>query len=193
MNQGLCDELLAMQKEDFRVREELLKAGLLGEGYQPRMEAVHRKNAARLREIVGHHGWPGRALVGDDGARAAWLVLQHAIGEPDLQRGYLPLLQKAAAEGDVPAWQPAYLIDRICFYEGRPQVYGTQWDWNDEGVISLWHVVDPQSLDELRRSVGLPPLGDRRTDTSEPPVSAQKVIAHREEMNTWARKVGWRK
>ncbi len=193
MNQALRDELLAMRQEDARVREELIASGLLGDGYHPRMEAVHRKNAARLSEMVGNHGWPGRRLVGEEGAYAAWLVLQHAIAEPDLQRECLPLLQKAAAEGDIPAWQPAYLMDRICFFEGRPQIYGTQSDWNDEGVMSMWHVVDAQRLDQLRRSVGLPPLGDQRTDTSAPPVSPEKVIAHREEMNSWARKVGWRK
>jgi hypothetical protein len=40
-----------------------------------RMEAVDKKNRDRLKEIVDKHGWPGRSLVGKDGAHAAWLVV----------------------------------------------------------------------------------------------------------------------
>ena len=60
-----------MRAEDLRVREERLKNGELGKGYAPRMEAVHRKNASRLREIVAKHGWPDTELVGADGTLAA--------------------------------------------------------------------------------------------------------------------------
>jgi hypothetical protein len=191
MNHLLRSELLAMQKEDVSVREELLFAGLLGDGYNPPMEAVHRKNASRLREIVREYGWPGRALVGD-GAEAACLILQHAIGEPDLLRGCLPLLQRAAEQNDIPAWQPAYLIDRICFYERRPQIYGTQSDWNDSGVMEVWKLQDEERVHELRRGVGLPPLGASMNNESEPPMPRDKVLMHRRNMDAWARRVGWR-
>jgi hypothetical protein len=36
-----------------------------------------RAHTARLRAIVSQYGWPGRSLVGEDGADAAWLLLQH--------------------------------------------------------------------------------------------------------------------
>ena len=49
----LHSELLAMREEDLRVRQELLDAGELGGAYVPRMEAVHVKNVARLRELIG--------------------------------------------------------------------------------------------------------------------------------------------
>jgi hypothetical protein len=39
---------------------------------------VVRRNTARLKAVVVDHGWPGRSLVGEDGAHAAWLILQHA-------------------------------------------------------------------------------------------------------------------
>jgi hypothetical protein len=39
---------------------------------------VDRDNTARLREIIGRHGWPGHRLVGQAGAHAAWLLAQHA-------------------------------------------------------------------------------------------------------------------
>jgi hypothetical protein len=193
MNTTLREELLAMQAEDSRVREQLAREGLLGEGYEPRMEDVHRRNAVRLEAIVEEYGWPGRRLVGDDGAEAAWRTLQHAISRPDLLRRYLPLLQEAAAAGQIPDWQPAYVLDRIRFFEGKPQVYGTQYDWDDDGFSRLWPVEDPEHVNDKRKSVGLPPLAEAgarsRLYKALPP---EQVKARREAMEAWARSVGWR-
>ena len=82
MNIPLQDELVATAEEDQRVRAELAADGSLFGGYHERVKAVHDENAARLVEIINRHGGPGRGLVGEDGARAVWLVLQHAIGHP---------------------------------------------------------------------------------------------------------------
>jgi len=182
-----------MQAQDLRVREELAAEGVLGEGYEPRMEAVHKRNAARLEEIVNEHGWPGRTLVGDDGAEAAWRTLQHAISRPDLLRRYLPLLQAAAAAGEIPDWQPAYVLDRIRFFEGRSQVYGTQYDWDEEGFSTLWPVEEPEHVNERRKGVGLPPLVEAGARSRlHKPVPREQVKARREAMEAWARAVGWR-
>jgi hypothetical protein len=182
-----------MQAEDVRVREELAREGVLGEGYEPRMEEVHRRNAARLEAIVNEHGWPGRTQAGDDGAEAAWRTLQHAIVRPDLIRLYLPLLQQAAAAGEIPDWHPAYLLDRIRFFEGKPQVYGTQYDWDEEGFTKLWPVEDPEHVNEKRKSVGLPPLAEAGARARlQKPVPPEQLRERREAMEAWARSVGWR-
>ena len=85
------------------------------------METLHGKNASRTREIIAQYGWPTRTLVGVDGEDAAWLIVQHSIGEPDSLRGVVTLLEKAVEAGEAPAWQLAYLTDRIAFYEGCPR------------------------------------------------------------------------
>jgi Family of unknown function (DUF6624) len=193
MNTILRDELLTMQAEDLRVREDLAKEGVLGDGYEPRMEDVHRRNAARLEQIIEQHGWPGRSLVGDDAAEAAWRTLQQAISRPDLIRRYLPLLQQAAAAGEVPNWQPAYVLDRICFFEGQPQVFGTQYDLDDEGFTTLWPVEDPGFVNERRKSVGLPPLAEQGARSQlQKRLSPEQLKARREATQAWARSVGWR-
>jgi hypothetical protein len=66
MNAALRAELVAMAEEDQRVRAELAADGSLFDGYNPRMKAIHDKNAARLTKIIGQFGWPGRGLVGED-------------------------------------------------------------------------------------------------------------------------------
>lgn len=188
MNEDLAAELIALRAEDLRVRTELLDRGELGGGYHPEMEFVHRRNAARLRRIVEEHGWPGESLVGEEAADAAWLILQHSIGEPGLQRGYLPLLEAAAAAGEIPPHHPAYLYDRICFFEGRPQRFGTQADLDDEGYTVMYQVEDPDGLDTRRASVGLG-LHDRSRHGK--PASRAEVEEQRRRMTDWARSVGW--
>jgi hypothetical protein len=159
IDESLRQELLAMRAEDLRVRGELDEAGELGGPYVPRMEAVHVKNAARLRELIVLHGWPAEDIAGEDGAKAAWFIVQHSIGEPDFQRQVLVLLNACAAEGRTPAWHAAYLEDRIAMYENRPQRFGSQW-WDDpaDGLVRPWTLADRQRVNDLRASVGLGPL-----------------------------------
>ncbi|MCA9317697.1 MAG: DUF6624 domain-containing protein [Gemmatimonadales bacterium] len=89
------------------------------------LAAVHGE---RLKSIVAAVGWPTPALVGEDGVRAAFTLLQHADHDPEFQERMLPLLQDAAYRGETPRRDVAYLTDRIRRWRGRPQVYGTQYD-----------------------------------------------------------------
>lgn len=193
----LSAELVAMADEDHRVRDELIAEGVLYDGYQPRMRAVHDENAQRLREIIQAHGWPDRTQVGDRAAEAAWLIVHHAIGHPSLQRTCLPLLQAAAERGDASAVQAAMLEDRICEFEGRPQVYGTQFDWDADGLMSPLPIDDETHVDERRRRIGLPPLAEataqQRADVTANGASApHDRVAATNESEAWARSVGWR-
>ena len=189
----LTQRLSDMAEEDQRVRAELAATGELFQGYHPRMAEVHRRNAQELEAIIEMYGWPGKSLVGDDGANAAWLILQHAIGNPELQRKCVPVLREAIARGEMEPAHAAYLEDRICFFERRPQRYGTQFDWDKNGQMSPWLLEDPGKVDEHRRSVGLAPLAERiaevrkGTHEAKPPDFEKR----QEEMEAWAKTVGW--
>ena len=193
MNEDVRQRLLAMAAEDRRVTRELAATGELFRGYAPRMEEVHRRNARDLLALVQAHGWPGRSVAGEDGMHAAWLVLQHAIGEPAVQRGCLPILRDAAARGEATPAQVAYLEDRIAYFERRPQRYGTQFDWDERGMMSPWTIEDPANVDARRASVGLPPLAERVAEVrrnaqgSVPPDHGKRQA----EMLAWSKSVGW--
>jgi hypothetical protein len=194
LNHQLSEELLAMAGNDRRVRHELETAGELGDGYHPRMRAVHQANSARLREIIAEHGWPGRSLVGEDGAEAAWFIVQHSIGEPEFMRSAVALLEQSAAQRESPVWHLAYLTDRIAFYEGRPQRYGTQWDVDDDGTHVIWELESPERVDELRQEVGLPPLSARFPGDQWRQVLSRKPSERRlRDFDEWARAAGWRR
>lgn len=191
-------DLMDMARLDRTVRAELAASGtLFNTGYAPRMASVHRRNARRLRRIIESVGWPGSDLVGADGAEAAWLILQHAISEPDLLRRALPLLKTAALEGRADPVHAAMLEDRIRFFEGRPQRYGTQLDWDAGGNLSPGEVEDPQELAERRLAVGLPPLEEQldearsraSSEGARPPADYHAYADARDE---WAAQAGWR-
>jgi hypothetical protein len=142
MNQELRQELLAMRETDLRVRDEVIKGASAFAGYHPRMEEVHRRNAARLKEIIAQHGWPGRSLVGEDGMIAAWFIAQHSISDPPFQRRALELIKGAHSKGEASAIGAAFLEDRIAVFEGRPQVYGTQFEPDEEGMAQPCPIAD---------------------------------------------------
>jgi hypothetical protein len=89
-------------------------------------------NSARLVDVVAPRGWPERGLVGEDGADAAWLILQHAgsavttIGSADnhaFRRACIPLLADAVHTGDVHPRHLAHVVDGVAWIAGEPPVY----------------------------------------------------------------------
>ena len=191
MNSALRDELLRMDARDQTVRAELASDGSLFKGYHPRMEAVHRENAARLREVILHGGWPGEKLVGKDGAHAAWRIAQHSIGEPAFMRACHKLLDEASRRGDAPRWQFAMMDDRIRAFEGRPQRYGSQLRETVNG-LAPYPLEDASQVEQWRAEVGLPRLGELLSGLREEPPPTAEEIAEREAAElAWRRKVGW--
>jgi hypothetical protein len=196
--QSIRAELLLMAAEDLRVREELARTGVLFDGYHPRMRELHESNAARLAAIMDEHGWPGISLVGAEAAEAAWLVLQHAIGNPSLQRRGLQLLQAAADRGDASRVHVAKLEDRIRSSEGKGQLYGTQFDWDEQGLMSPLPCDDERNVDRRRSEIGLPPLAQdteqKRREAAESGMRAPRNWSARQrEKEDWLRATGWRR
>lgn len=191
------DLLIAAARRDAETRMRLVQSGELFAGYHPEMEAVHLENAALLERALDAIGWPGPGALGDEGAAAAFMILQHAISRPDVQRRGLALMLDAIPRGQANALDAAYLADRIAVFEGAEQTFGTQFDWDANGQLSPAPTRDPADLDERRASVGLPPISEvtahmRARAASEgdapPPDRAQRQA----DFEAWARRVGWR-
>ena len=203
---AISAELLEMARADLALRDDLARDGSLFQGYHPRMAALHQRHGTRLAALIDAHGWPGRSRVGEASARAAWLILQHAIANPPLMRRGLTLLQGGASEGEVSPLEVAMLEDRIRTFEGRPQRYGTQFDWDEHGRLSPLPLEDPAGVDARRRAIGLGPLAQdlrrrrgalargrgrrgRGRGLERPPAD---WAARQREMDRWLRQVGWR-
>ena len=159
LNKQLQNELLTMQEEDQRVLQELIDCGELGETeYHPRMKAVHEKNNIRIKEIINKFGWPGFSLVGKEGSKAAWLIVQHAVLDTKFMDECLPLLKEAINHGEAEGWCFAYLQDRVLTMSNKPQIYGTQHDIDKNGIAYPLPIEKPDQVEILRKEIGIEPL-----------------------------------
>jgi len=152
-------ELLDMQQVDQQARRTILQNPA---DVRARNEliVIDRGHTARMKAIVQEHGWPGTSLVGDDGASAAWLLVQHADLDPKFQKQCLALLEAAVRRGDAEAKHWAYLLDRVRVSQNRSQVYGTQFRQSDDGGPVPQPIENAQHVDDRRKSVGLEPLAE---------------------------------
>jgi hypothetical protein len=158
---ALRAEIAARVATDQAVQQQLgdrIQAGQpIGPGIA-RRDSVFNANLEWMRLIMAEHGWPGRRLVGEEGSHGAWLLLQHADRDTALQRTALRLLETAVQSGDASRRDLAYLTDRVRVAEGRPQVYGTQLDYDSRGCAQPKPSEEPTRLDARRASVGLEPV-----------------------------------
>lgn len=162
MNPALSRELIAMAEEDAAARERLVQAGELDANeYHPIMRAVHEKNNRRVKEIIAEHGWPGISLVGEDGANAAWFLVQHAVLDPEFQERCVPLLDDAVRAGEAKGFHLAMLQDRVRIRRGQRQIYGSQHEIDASGKLYPLPTEDPENVDRRRKEVGLEPLAER--------------------------------
>ena len=115
-------------------------------------------NTRWLKQLLNERGWPGRSLVGDAGAHAVWLLVQHADADLPFQEASLQLLAVAAAAGEAASADLAYLDDRVRVARGKLQRYGTQCEQNDDGHWCPLPLAEPNDVDQLRAEAGLEPL-----------------------------------
>lgn len=129
---------------------------------------VDEGNTAWLKDLIDRQGWPDRPRFGDDASTAAFLIVQHADADPQFQAHCLPLLEAAVQRGEVKPSRLAYLTDRVRVKQGRPQLYGTQYNAlhgrdglvmgdNDEPIYEIPLVEDAANLDARRAAAGLGP------------------------------------
>ncbi len=169
MNQSLRRELLKMQDDDQKYRNEVAeirKMSLAPDEKQKRVssflekqEKVDNRNIRRLVQIIDKYGWPGRRMVGKEGSLTAFLIIQHA--DLEYQKKYFPLLKEAVKRGEADPQYAALLEDRILMREGKEQIYGSQLHFSQvTKQLKLWPIEDGEGVDARRASVGLEPLAE---------------------------------
>ncbi len=189
-------EIIELKNADLELREKLVRSGKLFDGYNEEMEALHNRNAAALHKIIERIGYPTARRVGAEASEAAWLVIQHSIGQPEFMKKCAAFLEKAVNEKQADAKQLAYLTDRIAVLEGKAQIYGTQFEWDANGELSASPFDDLEKVNQRRKSIGLNSLAEQ-TETIRKQVTAENekppadLKERREEFDRWRKKVGW--
>jgi len=160
------------------------------------MKELHNRNAKILNDIIDTIGYPAIDKVGKEASEAAWLVIQHAIGQPNFMRKCVELLENAVSENKADPVNLAYLTDRIAVSEGKPQLYGTQFDWDENGELSAQPFDDLAKVNQRRKSIGLNTLEEQtvimrrqvKNENQSPPTNFEK---RKREIAKWRKAVGW--
>ena len=188
--------IIKLKDADLRLREKLIKEKKLSEGYNNEMETLHIKNAEKLNEIIDEIGFPTLEKVGIEAIESAWLIIQHSISKPEFMKKCVKLLENEAIENKVYEKNLASLTDRINVLEGKPQLYGTQFDWDKNGELSPNEYDDLLQVNVRRLKIGLNTLEEQtqiiRIQAEKENQTVPKNLNEREkELNLWKRKVGW--
>ncbi len=113
---------------------------------------IDTANMAFVEKYFIEKGYPGKTIVGEESSLAAWYVLQH---NPDKIATYLPLIKKAAEDGELSMRSYAMMEDRYQMNEGKPQVYGTQgMSYDDERGSFIWPIENPETVNQRRTEAG---------------------------------------
>lgn len=78
----LAETIIGLINADIELRDQLIQCGKLSGGYNSTMARLHNKNEQILNEIIDKIGYPTTEKVGKLAYEAAWMVIQHAIGQP---------------------------------------------------------------------------------------------------------------
>jgi len=114
------------------------------------MIATDSSDLRRVRAIIRRYGYPGKKLVGTPTNEAAFYVLQHSNSIAQ----YLPVVKRAADQGELPFRLYAMMLDRQLMYTGKPQVYGTQGRNYNGQAYFIWPIEDPAHVNERRKAAG---------------------------------------
>lgn len=156
----LRDELLVRRERDQAARLECAK----GTGDEQikclmkTLEEIDKPNTKWLNLIFEKHGFPAVDLVGADGVKAFFLLLQHS-GDTALKEKCRPGLEKAFQEKVLSPSEYASFIDRLLTDQKKLQIFGSNFESKD-GKLVMSPAEDIKNLDARRKQIGLPPMAD---------------------------------
>jgi hypothetical protein len=105
-------------------------------------------------------------------------------------------LEIAVNQNKADAKNLAYLLDRIAVLEDNPQLYGTQFDWNENGILSPNKFDNIIKVNQRRKSIGLNTLeqqtniiGKRVRDEKQKPPTDFETRKQEMEKKCWMEKI----
>ncbi len=153
--EALRVELIERRDNDQTARKALLATSPPTRERIAAVLAIDAANTEFMRSVIESCEWPKASDVGEDGAQAAWLLVQHADQSPGVQVEAARKMRVAVASGEADSFRFGILVDRNRRLTDLPQVYGHQFEKGSDGVIRFFDIVSPHNLDARRKEIGL--------------------------------------
>lgn len=162
--QKMSADLEAAYNADQQLRRELMEMvseyQKTGEGttelinYTMKMDTIDTTNQELLDKWFDQCDWPDE--ISEKAHSAILLIVQHA--DINYINKYINELKTKVDNKLLAADDYAILFDRKMMYEGKAQHYGTQTIESPSSKNLVWPVIQIDSLDIRRASVGLPSM-----------------------------------
>lgn len=165
-NKELAATLDTIYQEDQKYRLESRKLEKLhgwdSKEVQNILKIIQEKdsiNLIKVEKILENYGWLGSDIIGENGNRTLFLVIQHS--KLEIQEKYLPIIKEAVRNGKAKASHAALMEDRVLIERGEKQIYGSQleMDYKTKNYV-LSPMIDPDNVDKRRSEVGLQPISE---------------------------------
>ena len=160
-NQNLADELKKMAEIDqiaAYIPQGKYKE-LTSEQWNSFKDSVFTTHQKRLKEIFDKYGFVGFDLAGEEGSQNFWLMVQHSDHNPNFQKEVLEKMKVQVEKQNAEPSNYGLLVDRVNLNTGKPQIYGTQDDYNfDIAQAFPKNLADSANVNERRKSIGLEPI-----------------------------------
>lgn len=152
----ITKQINGFAEKDQLLRNKIFSKSNISEEDKKTLADFDEKSTEFIKNILSEIGLPTITKVGKKASYNAWLLVQHSR-DLKFQKEYLELLKQN--EKDVNPANIAYLEDRVLMYEGKHQIYGTQFVLNEEtGKMELYQIADAENVNVRRAKYGMRPL-----------------------------------
>lgn len=121
--------------------------------YAKEINKIDSLNLIKVIPVIEKYGILGMGDIGMIGHMAIVMTIQHA--DLAIQEKYLPLFKAALKRKKVMPSTYAMLEDRVATKNRKMQLYGTQVMLLSDGKAELFPVIEPDSINVRRKSIGM--------------------------------------
>lgn len=153
---NITNKILKMAKREQSLRMKYLKT--YNEEDFPRIKEIDKLNREEFKKIFKEIGYIS-SEYGKEVQLAAFLIVQH------MPKDHTPFMKKylSLMKDDLENINPlnyAQLVDRVRIYEGKKQLYGTQFTSinGKKDTYKLYKIYNSKEVDKRRKEIGLEPL-----------------------------------
>jgi len=152
----IINKILKMANRDQTLRMRYLKTS--SEKDSQKIKEIDKINREIFKDIFKETGYIS-SKYGEDIQIAAFLIVQHMPKDDILfMKKYLSLMKDDLKNINILNY--AQLVDRVRIYEGKKQLYGTQFSTVEDkkDTYRLHEIYNPKDIDSRRKEIGLEPL-----------------------------------
>lgn len=136
--------------------DQMYRKGKKGDAIKIDAKEINRLdslNLIKVTPIIEKYGILGMGDIGMIGHMAIVMTIQHA--DLATQEKYLPVFKAAVKRKKVMPSTYAMLEDRVLTKNQKLQIYGTQVMLHSNGKAELFPVLEPDSINVRRKSIGM--------------------------------------